>query len=234
MGNQRQFRVNGAAEGQTLTFRLVRTSADDDLTEDDETTEVAALTEDGLLTALAGGWVIVGAWDGDANAFVAQTDTIWLAGGPTRIDRRGGRAFAAEDLYVCAVFPPKASQRPITVQIRKQAPADLPEQAQGQGRAVSVYQFDVIDAETGDDVGGRGFHQLVSLTLGYDDTKLPDGVTEEQLVAACFDPDAGAWRKISRAPSALAFVGADGVRAEEVGYTGEGLVLEATAGPGRE
>lgn len=39
----------------------------------------------------------------------------------------------------------------------------------------------------------------------------------------------GAYGGISHAPSALAFVGRHGGRAEEVGYTGEGLVLEATA-----
>lgn len=39
----------------------------------------------------------------------------------------------------------------------------------------------------------------------------------------------GAYGGISHAPSALAFVGTSGVRAEAVGYTGEGLVLEATA-----
>ena len=39
----------------------------------------------------------------------------------------------------------------------------------------------------------------------------------------------GAYGGISHAPSALAFIGAGEGRAEEVGYTGEALVLEATA-----
>lgn len=40
---------------------------------------------------------------------------------------------------------------------------------------------------------------------------------------------AGAYGGISNAPSALVFVGTDGGRAEGVGYTGEGFVLEAAA-----
>jgi len=39
----------------------------------------------------------------------------------------------------------------------------------------------------------------------------------------------GAYGGISHAPSALAFVGGAGTRGEAVGYTAEGLVLEATA-----
>lgn len=39
----------------------------------------------------------------------------------------------------------------------------------------------------------------------------------------------GAYGGISHAPSALAFIGAEGARTEEVGYTGEALVLEAAA-----
>ncbi|MDO8846983.1 MAG: nitroreductase family protein [Coriobacteriia bacterium] len=47
--------------------------------------------------------------------------------------------------------------------------------------------------------------------------------------AALFVGIVGAYGGISHAPSALAFVGGDGTRGEAVGYTGEGLVLEATA-----
>ncbi len=47
--------------------------------------------------------------------------------------------------------------------------------------------------------------------------------------AALFVGIVGAYGGISHAPSALAFVGEAGTRGEAVGYTGEGLVLEATA-----
>ncbi len=184
IGHGRQFRIAGPVAGWTLA--LIQMSAPD----------VATLGEDGQLTAVTGGWVIIGAVDAAQNV-VAATDTIWLAGGPTAIGPHGGRAFAAEDTFVCVAFPPNASPRAMQALIQKRVLADLPAEARRQGTPVSVFAFEVTDAETGEDIGGTvGFRQAASLTLRYEHSELPPGVTEDELVVAYFDKLARRWYQV--------------------------------------
>jgi hypothetical protein len=94
---------------------------------------------------------------------VATTDTIWLMGGPTRVGRRGGRAFAANDTLSTVIFPANASPRALIVLLEKRGVNELPEKAKGRGTVVAVFEFDVTDADTGEDVGGtEGFEEVVA------------------------------------------------------------------------
>ena len=62
---------------------------------------------------------------------------------------------------------------------------------------MAVFEFDVTDADTGEDVGGtEGFEEEVSLTLSYDEDLIPEGVTEEDLVVATFDEVKEVWEEI--------------------------------------
>lgn len=83
----------------------------------------------------------------------------------------------------------------------------------------------------------------------YDGTRVPDSALDSlatlagefrpfpsaravlvrEALQALFAGIIGAYGGISDAPSAIVLLGADGTDAEEVGYTGQGLVLEATA-----
>ena len=185
VGKDRRFRAAGG-RSQGLSWILV----------DASTPEAARLDDDGGLLALEGGWVIIGLEDANMQV-TAATDTIWLMGGKTRMDRRGGRAFAANDTFTTVAFPPNASQRTLSVLLEKRGLTDLPEKARGRGTAVAVFDFDVSDADTGEDVGGtEGFDEGVSLTLSYDEDLIPEGVTEEDLVIATFDEVAEVWEEI--------------------------------------
>lgn len=187
VGKDRRFRVAGG-RSQGLAWTLV----------DASDPSAAMLDGEGRLTALAGGWAVVGVEDTTTMEVVAMTDTVWLAGGPTPIGRRGGRAFAASDTFVTVSFPPNASQRAMTVLLEKRGLNELPEQARGRGTAVSVFEFDVTDSDTGEDIGGtEGFDEGVDLTLTYDEDLLPEGVTEEDLVIATFDEVEEAWDEIT-------------------------------------
>ena len=74
---------------------------------------------------------------------------------------------------------------------------ELPEKAKGRGTAVAVFEFDVTDADTGEDVGGtEGFDEEVTLTLSYDEDLIPEGVIEEDLVIATFDEAQELWEEI--------------------------------------
>ncbi|HID09670.1 MAG TPA: hypothetical protein EYP17_00010 [Candidatus Latescibacteria bacterium] len=117
-------------------------------------------------------------------------------GGPTKVDRRGGRVFAASDTFVVVHFPPNAAERAMTVLIEKRGIHELPEKAKGKGVAVAVFEFTAVDAETGEDVGKKGFKAKVRLTLHYNDEDIPEGVAEEDLVVATFDEDEEEWKVV--------------------------------------
>ena len=186
VGKNRRFRGAGGST-QGLSFILA----------DASTPEAASLDADGTLNALEGGWAIVGLEDALSMEIVATTDTIWLMGGPTRIGRRGGRAFAANDTLSTVIFPANASSRVLTVLLEKRGLSELPEKAKGKGTAIAVFEFDVTDADTGEDVGGtEGFDELVTLTLSYDEDLIPEGVIEEDLVIATFDEAEELWEEI--------------------------------------
>ena len=82
---------------------------------------------------------------------------------------------------------------------------------------------------TGEPVGAADLDALAALAARWRPWPGARAVLVRAAPQSMFVGIVGAYGGISHAPSALAFVGADGVRAEEVGYTGEGLVLEATA-----
>ena len=184
VGRTRQFRVAGPSQG--LVWMISDGSAEG----------IAAIDEDGLLMASEGGWVVIGVEDVVTLETIATTDTIWIMGGPTKIGKRGGRAFAASDTFVTVQFPPNASERAMTVHIEKRGKNDLPEKAKGKGTAVAVFEFNVTDSDTGEDIGGEGFDETVSLTLHYDEDLIPEGVSEEDLVAATFDEESELWEVI--------------------------------------
>jgi len=184
IGMDRQFRLAGP--DQDLTWVLVETSAPD----------VASLSEDGRLSALLGGWAVIGVADSTATV-VATTDTVWLAGGPTAISARGGRAIAALDTFLSATFPANASPRALMAHIERITTADLPANARGKGRPISVCRFDVADAVSGEDVGGtEGFDEEVLLTVTYDEEALPEDVAEEDLLVASFDEEEEEWEEV--------------------------------------
>jgi len=184
VGLTRQFRTVGIPDA--VTWAVVDSS--------DE--EVGTIDTTGLFTALKGGWVIIGVKDPQTGDVLASTDTVWVMGGPTKVDRRGGRVFAASDTFVVVHFPPDATERAMTVLIEKRGIHELPEKAKGRGVAVAVFEFTAVDAETGEDVGKKGFKAKVRLTLHYNDEDIPEGVAEEDLVVATFDEDEEEWKVV--------------------------------------
>ena len=69
--------------------------------------------------------------------------------------------------------------------------------AKGKGTSIAGFEFEVTEADTGEDVGGtEGFDELVTLTLSYDEDLIPEGVIEEDLVIATFDEAEELWEEI--------------------------------------
>ena len=184
VGMTRRFRTVGIPQAVTWT---VLDSSDEG---------VGSIDTTGLFTALKGGWVILGVKDPETDSTLASTDTVWVMGGPTKVDRRNGRVFAAGDTFVVVHFPPQARERAITVLIKKRGIHELPPKARGRGVAVAVFEFEALDPETGEDVGKKGFKAKVRLTLHYRDEDIPEGVKEDDLTAAFFDEDKEEWKLV--------------------------------------
>lgn len=183
VGHTRQFRLPGPPEASG--WALVDSSGEG----------VGEIDQDGLFTALEGGWVKVGAMAENGDT-LAATDTLWVMGGPTRVDKRNGRVFAANDTFVVVHFPVQAAERATIVLIEKRGKNELPPQAQGKGTAVAVFVFTALDEATGEDVGKKGFGAKVGLTLHYGDEEVPEGVEEDDLVVASFDEDDEEWEPV--------------------------------------
>ena len=143
--------------------------------------------------------MVIGLYDAEGT-LLTSTESIWIVGGPTRVaPERGGRVFSAEDFQVNVLFPPQATQQAVTVLLEKRGLNELPEDAQGKGTAVSafsIFEFDVLGEETGEDVGEQGFEEPVELTLHYDDEDIPAGVEEINLTIGTFNEHSRAWEKM--------------------------------------
>lgn len=194
VGMSRQFRAVGTGEVDIQWAILDCSEGEDD---------VGEIDQNGLFTAQSGGWVIIGVVevgeDGEpVGDPMAQTDTIWTMGGPTRIGpHRGGRAFSADERPACVQFPAQAHERAMTVLIEKRGQNELPEQAQGRGTAVAIFQFTATESETGADVGGgEGFDQPVQLTLPYDEGDLPPDTQENRLVVGFLNEVTMRWQVV--------------------------------------
>ena len=183
VGLTRQFIVTGPPGTYTWTIS------------DSSAAGVGSIDPDGLFTAQAGGWVIIAALDAEDN-LIASTDTVVVMGGPTQIGSRGGQVFSADDTLVVVHFPPQASERVMTVLMQKRGVDNLPEEAKGKARAVAIFEFTATDAETGEDVGKKGFKEKVRITLHYEDQDIPEDVEEENLTVATFDEEAEEWQEI--------------------------------------
>lgn len=184
VGLTRQFKVTG--KPSTYTWTIADSSAEG----------VGSVDADGLFTAQAGGWVIIAAQD-EEGRLVASTDTIVVMGGPTKIGKgRGGRVFSADDTLVVVHLPSQASDRAMTVLIKKRGAANLPEKAKGKAKAVAVFEFTATDEETGEDVGKKGFKEKVRMTLHYEDKDVPEEADEEDLTVATFDEEAEEWEEV--------------------------------------
>ena len=183
VGTTLQFRVVGYQDA--VTWTIVDSSAEG----------VGTIDYEGLFTALSGGWVIIGVAS-EAGETLATTDTVRVLGGPSRVDRLNGRVFAASDTFVVVYFPEQARERAMTVLIERRGTEELPAEAQGKGTAVAVFIFTAFDAETGEDVGAQGFGAKAQLTLHYGDEDIPEGVDEEDLVAAFFDEGEENWEEV--------------------------------------
>ena len=77
--------------------------------------------------------------------------------------------------------------------LKKRGLQELPEDAQSKGTAVSVFEFNVLDEETGEDVGEQGFEEPVELTLHYTDEEIPVGVQEKNLTVGTFNEATLDW-----------------------------------------
>lgn len=183
----RQFRVVGRVEA--ASWALVDSSGEG----------VGSIDTTGLFTARAGGWVIIGLKDAQTDTLLSQTDTIWVMGGPTRVGHKCEKVFSADDTLVSVRFPPQAAARAMVVLIEKRGQDELPVQARGRGSAVVVFKFTAVDAESGEDVGGKGFAARVLLTLHYEDSDVPAGVDERQLLVATFDENLEEWALVPTA-----------------------------------
>lgn len=82
---------------------------------------------------------------------------------------------------------------------------------------------------TGEPIEPDVLDRLESLAASWRPWSGARAVVIREAPAALFVGIIGAYGGISHAPSAIAFVGGHATRGETVGYTGEGLVLEATA-----
>lgn len=176
----RQFRVTGQVTG---TWTLVGSSGEG----------VGSIDTTGLFTAQTGGWVIIGLKDAQADTLFSMTDTIWVMGGPTRVGHKCEKVYSADDTLVSVQFPPQAAARAMVVLIEKRGQDELPVQARGHGSAVVIFKFTAVDAESGEDVGGKGFAAKVMLTLHYQDSDVPAGVDEKHLLVATFDENLEEW-----------------------------------------
>ena len=182
VGMTRRFRTVGIP--QAVTWAVLDSSDEG----------VGSIDTTGLFTALKGGWVILGVKDPETDSTLASTDTVWVMGGPTKVHRRNGRVFAAGDTFVVVHFPPQARERAMIVLLEKRGKKDLPEKARGKGVAVAVFEFEVQDAETGQEV--KKFEAKVRLTLHYRDEDIPEGVEEEDLIPATFDEEDEEWKEV--------------------------------------
>ncbi len=190
VGMSRQFTALRTGEIGT-SWDIVDSSADED-----SDVVVGTIDDNGLFTAQHGGWVIIGLYDDDNGEPLAQTEEIWVMGGPTRVSpERGGRAFCAENPLAEVQFPVQAHGRAMTVLLEKRGQEDLPEQARGLGIAISVFEFTAVEAETGVDVGGgEGFSQPAQLTLPFDEDALPPGIRKIDLIVGSLDEVEMRWR----------------------------------------
>jgi len=187
VGHTRQFRVSGKP-AEAYTWAVIESGyADDDVCTIDEAT--------GLFTALSGGYVIIAVME--EGSVIASTDTIFVIGGPTKIGKgRGGKVFSAENTLVVVDFPATASDRAMTVLLEKRGLNELPPQAKGKGTAVAIFEFNVTDTETGENIGKKGFKAKVRLTLHYGDEEVPEDEDEEDLVVATFDEEEEEWEEV--------------------------------------
>lgn len=197
VGMSRQFTALRTG-GMDTRWGIVASSVDGDEDSDDV---VGTIDDNGLFIAHSGGWVIIGLYekndDDDQNGeLLAQTEKIWVMGGPTRVSpERGGRAFCAENPLAEVQFPAQAHQRAMTVLLEKRGQEDLPEQARGLGIAISVFEFTATEAESGIDVGGGdGFSQPAQLTLPFDEDALPPGIRKIDLIVGSLDEVEVRWR----------------------------------------
>ncbi|MCK5734590.1 MAG: hypothetical protein KAI38_10415 [Candidatus Latescibacteria bacterium] len=187
VGHTRQFRVSGSEE-ETYTWSVIESGFADEVI-------VGTIDAEGLFTAMAGGYVILAVMEGEE--IIASTDTLFVIGGPTKIGKaRGGKVFSAGDTLVVVDFPPAACDRALTVQIEKRVQNELPTQAKGKGTAVAVFEFNVTDTETGENVGKTGFAARVRLRLHYNDEDVPEDVDEEDLVVTCFNEEEEEWEEV--------------------------------------
>jgi hypothetical protein len=184
LGQTRRFRAAGQAEAGA--WAVVDSSGEG----------VGSIDTTGLFTARAGGWVIIGLKDPRADTLLSATDTVWVMGGPTQVGRRCGRVFSADDTLASVQFPPEAAARAMVVLLEKRGQNELPARARGRGTAVAIFRFTAVDAETGEDVGGKGFAAKVHLTLHYRDSDIPPGVDERTLLVATFDEDLEEWVRL--------------------------------------
>ena len=187
LGHIRQFKVSGTA-ADTYTWAILESGYAEGVT-------VGTIDATGLFTASNGGYVILAVMEEDN--IIASTDPIFVIGGPTKMGKgRGGKAFSAGDTLVVVDFPPAACDRALTVQIEKRVQNELPTQAKGKGTAVAVFEFNVTDTETGENVGKKGFKAKVRLRLHYNDEDVPDGVDEEDLVVTTFNEEEEEWEEV--------------------------------------
>ena len=186
VGHTQQFEVSGKP-AEDYTWAVTDSGYAEGVT-------IGTIDSTGLFTALSGGYVIIAAMEEDI--VIASTDTIFVIGGPTRIGKgKGGKAFSADDPEVVADFPPDACETEMTVMIQKRAQNELSAQAQNKG-AVAVFEFNVTDSETDENIGENGFQAWVRLTLHYNDEDIPEGVNEGDLGMTTFNEEKKEWQKV--------------------------------------
>ena len=61
---------------------------------------------------------------------------------------------------------------------------------------LAVFEFNVTDTETGENVGKTGFAARVRLRLHYNDEDVPEDVDEEDLVVTCFNEEEEEWEEV--------------------------------------
>ena len=185
----RRFRFR-AETGGTENVNLVIVESSDE--------GVATLNDNGVLTGLEGGWVIIGAVDASTDEIIAETDTIWIAARKTKVSKaRGGRAFAEDDLTTNVNIPPGALKRDAKIKLEKVGKNDLPPQAQGKGKVVVVFDISALDVATEEDISDEGFEVPVEITLSYTDEDLESlGISEDDIAVGVFDEVEEIWDEL--------------------------------------
>ena len=187
-GKTRRFRFRTDAGGAQDVNLVIVESSDEG---------VATIAENGTLSGLEGGWVIIGAQDADTGDIIAVSDTVWIAAKKTKVNKsRGGRAFA-DDLATNVNIPPGALKRDAKIKLEKVGKNDLPEKAQGKGKVVVVFDISALDAVSEEDISDEGFEVPVEITLSYTDEDLEAlGLTEDDLGVGVFDEIEEVWDEL--------------------------------------